>query len=146
MASCQIIFRSLLKPSCLFTVFGCDSSSRTGSTHLPPPSHVFTLQCGRTERKSSHDFPCAAHLFSFFLIPPPLFCMSGNPGCSVPSSILPSPSPTSPLSSSRCWSDSQRRLVHVDHLVILQCCVWAWLAEEEPKLHQPHAAERRHVL
>lgn len=75
--------------------------------------------------------------------------MSGNPGCSVPFilPLLPPSKPTpTPSIPTGAGLNSQRRLVHVDHLVILQCRVRARLAEEESELHQPHAVERRLVV
>ncbi|XDV37574.1 hypothetical protein PO909_007152 [Leuciscus waleckii] len=63
-------------------------------------------------------------------------CLSGNPDslCSFP-----------PLLCTGRTS-SERWLVHVGHMVGLQCCLWSGVAEEEPELHQPHSPERRDVL
>uniref|UniRef100_A0AAV2MJK5 Ig-like domain-containing protein n=1 Tax=Knipowitschia caucasica TaxID=637954 RepID=A0AAV2MJK5_KNICA len=45
-----------------------------------------------------------------------------------------------------CSSCSERWLVHVDYLVILQCRVRPGLAEEKSKLHQPYAPEWRDIM
>ncbi|KTG43534.1 hypothetical protein cypCar_00015288 [Cyprinus carpio] len=63
-------------------------------------------------------------------------CLSGNPDslCSFPPFLC------TGRTSSEWW------LVHMGHMVSLQCYLWSGVAEEEPELHQPHSPERRDVL
>lgn len=144
------------------TTVGCNFSLDTGSSPPPPKPSLFF----RSSRSSIIHLAAAAPnqkgataveiiLAQHASVPK---CTSGNPGCSVPSPshphLLSPPHPPLHPSLTCCHppnprlpsSNSQRRLVHVDHLVVVQRRVRPWLAEEESELHQSHATERRHVL